>query len=158
MKPSIILLSLLISAQIRAQRPIPSMGFEIYGSFGEIQGNDTHYRVEAVCEMEQLNVQDSIGKLRKPDISAMKWRSDSCNLQIQFVEGKSRMFQDNQLIDGYWEFSWDIHPFNVKRKIKITELKTGKIMFLIVENESKYIHYVRLDFEPGEYALMSKLK
>jgi hypothetical protein len=158
MKLSIILLSVLLSTQIRAQRPIPTLIFEIHGSFGEIQGNDTNYIFEAVCEMDNINFKDSSSINKKRDGSVIDSKSDTCHSRIQFVEGKSRMFHDSQLLDGYWEFSWDIHPFIVKRKIKITELTTGRVMYLVVDDESKFIDYLRLIFEPGEYRLMTKLK
>lgn len=158
MKLSIIILSLLLTTQIWAQRPVPVLIFEIHGSIGEIQGTDTNYLVEAVCEIENINIKDSTSINRKLGGFVIDSKSDTCNLNIQFIEGKSRMFQDNQLLDGYWEFSWDIHPFIVKRKIKITELSTGNEMCLNVGNESKYINYLKLIFEPGEYELMTKLK
>jgi hypothetical protein len=158
MKLSLILLSLLLTTPIWAQRPIPTIIFEIQSSLGEIQGTDTNYIFEAVCEMENLNFTDSTQVIKKGDGSLISSKRDTCNSRIQFVEGKSRMFQDNQLLDGYWEYSWDIYPLPVKRKIKITEKNTGRVMYLVVDDESKFIDYLKLSFEPGEYKLISKLE
>lgn len=155
MKLLITLFAVLIATQSLAQRPTSVLIFEIHGSHGEIQGTDTNYTIEAVCDISFI---DSTGLNEEYSGKIIDLKNDSCYLNIQFVEGKTRMFNNLQLVDGYWEFSWDLNPFILKRKIKITERSSSRIMYIVIGNESRPIDYLRLNFEPGEYLLMTKSK